>query len=152
MNFLSFLLYIIPLRVNSVITIITTMVAIKRKKGTHRITTQLGQSRCAKKFDGFGILYSICERKSVSQPQTSFIRVKSIQTSGIVSRVSPPSSLPHPLDEKLSHRDPVCYRSSTPLLEFLDNPVYRSGRSARHSKTISRVDLRLPYVCVRDES
>lgn len=91
MNFLSFLLYIIPLRVNSVITIITTtMVAIKRKKGTNRISIQLGQSRCAKKFDGFGILYSICERKSVSQPQTSFIRVKSIQTSGIVSRVSPP--------------------------------------------------------------
>lgn len=91
MNFLSFLLYIIPLRVNSVITIITTtMVAIKRKKGTNRISIQLGQSRCAKKFYGFGILYSICERKSVSQPQTSFIRVKSIQTSGIVSRVSPP--------------------------------------------------------------
>lgn len=67
------------------------------------------------------------------------------------------SYLPYSLSLTLSRwkvitrRDPAfCYRSSTPLLEFLDNPVYRSGHS--HSKTISRVDLRLPYVYVRYES
>lgn len=92
-------------------------------------------------------------RKKIRIPAANFFYPREIYSNkrDRISRI-PSSSLPHPLDEKLSHRDPVCYRSSTPLLEFLDNPVYRSGRSARHSKTISRVDLRLPYVCVRDES
>lgn len=84
-------------------------------------------------------------RKKIRIPAANFFYPREIYSNkrDRISRI-PPSSLPHPLDEKLSHRDPVCYRSSTPLLEFLDNPVYRSGRSARHSKTISRVDLRLP--------
>lgn len=95
-------------------------------------------------------------RKKIRIPAANFFYPREIYSNkrDRISRIggSPPIlSLTLSFDEKLSHRDPVCYRSSTPLLEFLDIPVYRSGRSARHSKTISRVDLRLPYVYVRDE-
>lgn len=152
MNFLSFLLYIIPLRVNSVITIITTMVAIKRKKRDESHLDSTWTISLSEKIRR--VRHFILDlRKKIRIPAANFFYPHEIYSNkrDRISRI-PPSSLPHPLDEKLSHRDPVCYRSSTPLLEFLDNPVYRSGRSARHSKTISRVDLRLPYVCVRDES
>lgn len=116
-----------------------------RKRNESRLDFELGQ------FLRFGILYSICGRRS---NPLNFFYPREIY-SNKRDRISLPSptlaSLTLPRWKVITRRDPAfCYRSSTPLLEFLDNPVYRSGHS--HSKTILRVDLRLPYVYVRYES